>query len=251
MLPLATPDTLRRRRLHDAPAAPLVTCYDAAGARTELSSASFDNAVAKTANLLRDELGLGAGAVVALMLPLHWWQPVWFASCAAVGAVVAVGSDPAQADLAVCAPDEVEAGPGRAGGDRVPAGPVGPAVRRAAAPRRAGPRRGVASARRPVPAHAGRRGPGRRPCCGPATAPCCATATPSPSRHGSPPSAGLDDGGRLLTTADPATADGALAALTASLTVQGSVVLCADPASSGRRRCRGTGHRPEPLSPTV
>lgn len=44
------------------PAAPLVTFYDdATGERVELSARTFDNWVAKTANLLQDELNAGPG----------------------------------------------------------------------------------------------------------------------------------------------------------------------------------------------
>jgi uncharacterized protein (TIGR03089 family) len=52
---------------------PFLTYYDdTTGERTELSFATFDNWVAKTANLLRDGLGLAPGEVVGLDLPDHW-----------------------------------------------------------------------------------------------------------------------------------------------------------------------------------
>ena len=52
---------------------PFLTYYDdPAGERTELSYATFGNWVAKTANLLRDGLGVGPGDVVGLDLPDHW-----------------------------------------------------------------------------------------------------------------------------------------------------------------------------------
>jgi uncharacterized protein (TIGR03089 family) len=55
------------------PTAPLLTYYnDASGDRAELSGATLDNWVAKTANLLADGAGLGAGDVVAVLLPPHW-----------------------------------------------------------------------------------------------------------------------------------------------------------------------------------
>jgi uncharacterized protein (TIGR03089 family) len=97
-------------RIAASPASPLVTGYDdASGDRTELSGTTFANWVAKTANLLRDGLGVQPGDVVAVDLPLHWLLPVWLGACAAVGAVVAPGGDPAEAALAVCGPDGIEA----------------------------------------------------------------------------------------------------------------------------------------------
>ena len=52
---------------------PFVTYYDdSAGERVELSYATFGNWVAKTANLLRDGLGVGPGDVVGVDLPDHW-----------------------------------------------------------------------------------------------------------------------------------------------------------------------------------
>jgi uncharacterized protein (TIGR03089 family) len=55
------------------PASPLLTFYDdASGDRTELSGATLDNWVSKTANLLVDGLGLGNGDTAAVTLPPHW-----------------------------------------------------------------------------------------------------------------------------------------------------------------------------------
>lgn len=52
---------------------PRVTYYDdATGERTELSTVTLANWAAKTANLLRDEFGVGPGATVAVQLPAHW-----------------------------------------------------------------------------------------------------------------------------------------------------------------------------------
>lgn len=52
---------------------PFLTYYDdATGERTELSYTTFGNWVAKTANLLRDGLGVTPGDVVGLDLPDHW-----------------------------------------------------------------------------------------------------------------------------------------------------------------------------------
>jgi uncharacterized protein (TIGR03089 family) len=61
---------------------PLVTWYHGAlGLRVELSRATFGNWVAKTANLLVEELGLEPGDRVALLLPSHWLGPALLAAC--------------------------------------------------------------------------------------------------------------------------------------------------------------------------
>jgi uncharacterized protein (TIGR03089 family) len=61
---------------------PLLTWYHAAaGQRVELSARTFGNWVAKTANLLVDELGLEPGDRVGLLLPSHWLAPVALAAC--------------------------------------------------------------------------------------------------------------------------------------------------------------------------
>lgn len=55
------------------PATPLLTYYDdATGERTEVSTSTLDNWVAKTANMLGDGLGLDEGSSVAVILPPHW-----------------------------------------------------------------------------------------------------------------------------------------------------------------------------------
>ena len=55
------------------PMGPRITYYDdATGERIELSTVTLANWAAKTANLLRDELGAGPGSRVAVLLPAHW-----------------------------------------------------------------------------------------------------------------------------------------------------------------------------------
>lgn len=76
------------------PARPLLTAYDhASGERTELSVATFANWVAKTANLMRDELDVAAGATVAVRLPLHWQAAVWLQAAWELGAAVDLDTD--------------------------------------------------------------------------------------------------------------------------------------------------------------
>ena len=82
----ATPHQLLAEALRRDPARPLVTYYDdATGERTELSVATFANWVAKTANLLRDDLDVQPASTVSLDLPVHWQGAVWLHACWALG----------------------------------------------------------------------------------------------------------------------------------------------------------------------
>jgi uncharacterized protein (TIGR03089 family) len=75
-----------RRALATEPSRPLVTFYDdATGERVELSARTFDNWVAKTANLLVDGLAAAPGGRVALALPGHWQTAVWLFACWSAG----------------------------------------------------------------------------------------------------------------------------------------------------------------------
>jgi uncharacterized protein (TIGR03089 family) len=104
--PTTVPDALAEALRGDS-AAPFLTWIGPEGARTELSLRTYENNVAKAANLLRDDADAGPGAVVALHLPLHWQTAVWFGACALVGATASVGGDPARADVAVLGPDDL------------------------------------------------------------------------------------------------------------------------------------------------
>jgi uncharacterized protein (TIGR03089 family) len=73
-------------RLATDPGGPIITFYDdATGERVELSTATLDNWVAKTANLLVDGLGLGPGDTASIDLPLHWQAVVAVLACACAG----------------------------------------------------------------------------------------------------------------------------------------------------------------------
>lgn len=90
-------------------ARPLITLYDDhTGERTELSVATFANWVAKTANLLRDELGVGPGDDVALLLPPHWQSAVWLVSTWAAGATTSTVGTTERARVAAASPDRVD-----------------------------------------------------------------------------------------------------------------------------------------------
>ncbi len=81
---------------------PFLTWYDdARDQRVELSFKTFDNWVAKVANLLVDELGAGPGDRVAAVLVDHWQTAVVLAACWRAGAgMVAVDPDAGGAALA-------------------------------------------------------------------------------------------------------------------------------------------------------
>jgi uncharacterized protein (TIGR03089 family) len=72
---------------------PFLTWYD--GGRVELSYRTFDNWVAKTANLLVDELGAGPGDRVGALLADHWQTPIVLAACWRAGVGVVVLDPPA------------------------------------------------------------------------------------------------------------------------------------------------------------
>jgi uncharacterized protein (TIGR03089 family) len=105
-----TPADLLHSALAGDPGRPLVTFYDdATGERVELSVATFGNWVAKTANLLQDDLAAQPGDRLALLLPAHWQTAVWLLACFSTGVVAVPGGDPAGADLVVCGPSALDA----------------------------------------------------------------------------------------------------------------------------------------------
>lgn len=86
------------------PAAPLLTYYDArSGERIELSGTTTANWVAKTSNLLVDDLDAGPGTRIRIGLPTHWQSFVWLLSTWNVGATVVDHA----ADIGVSGPDLV------------------------------------------------------------------------------------------------------------------------------------------------
>lgn len=98
------------------PVGPRITYYDdATGERIELSAVTLANWAAKTANLLRDELGAGPGSRVAVLLPAHWQTAAVLFGVWWIGAE-AVLSGPA--DVALCTLDRLdEADAAAAGGE--------------------------------------------------------------------------------------------------------------------------------------
>jgi uncharacterized protein (TIGR03089 family) len=72
------------------PGRPRLTWYGPDGERVELSGAVVGNWVAKTANLLVEELDAGPGTRVVLDLPPHWRTVLWALASWRVGACVVV-----------------------------------------------------------------------------------------------------------------------------------------------------------------
>lgn len=92
--------------LNDNPAGPRITYYDdATGERIELSTATLANWAAKTANLLRDELGAQPGTTVAVLLPAHWQTAAVLFGVWWIGAEVTLSGP---ADIALCTADRLD-----------------------------------------------------------------------------------------------------------------------------------------------
>ncbi|WP_422749049.1 TIGR03089 family protein [Mycobacterium sp. WMMD1722] len=95
--------------LDSDPVGPRITYYDdATGERIELSAVTLANWAAKTANLLRDEMGAGSGSRVAVLLPAHWQTAAVLFGIWWIGAEVLIG-DATGADIALCTRDSLEA----------------------------------------------------------------------------------------------------------------------------------------------
>jgi uncharacterized protein (TIGR03089 family) len=75
----------------DDPGRPRLTWYGPDGERVELSASVLSNWVAKTANLLVDELDAGPGSRVGLALPAHWRTVVWLLGTWSAGACAVIG----------------------------------------------------------------------------------------------------------------------------------------------------------------
>lgn len=95
---------------HDVPALvralaavpePRLTWYGGDGERVELSGRVLVNWVAKTANLLLDDLDLQPGEVVSVDLDAHWRAPVLWLAATYLGAQVTRSGADSQADVLV------------------------------------------------------------------------------------------------------------------------------------------------------
>lgn len=88
------------------PAGPRITYYDdATGERIELSAVTMANWAAKTANLLRDEMGAGPGTRVAVLLPAHWQTAAVLFGIWWIGAEVVLDGE---ADVALCTRERLD-----------------------------------------------------------------------------------------------------------------------------------------------
>ena len=88
------------------PMGPRITYYDdATGERIELSTVTLANWAAKTANLLRDEFGVGSGSRVAVLLPAHWQTAAVLLGVWWIGAEVVLSG---AADVALCTRDRLD-----------------------------------------------------------------------------------------------------------------------------------------------
>ena len=86
----STVPALLRRLVESDSARPLITFYDdRTGERVELSVLSFENWVAKTANLLVDGECAEPGELLSLRLPTHWQGAVWLCAAWSAGLVTA------------------------------------------------------------------------------------------------------------------------------------------------------------------
>lgn len=93
-----SPADLLARAVRRDPGRPFVTYYDLdAGARVELSVATFDNWTVKTANLLADEHSVGPGDDVSVVLGAHWLGLVVVQAVWTVGARVTLRRQPGAA----------------------------------------------------------------------------------------------------------------------------------------------------------
>lgn len=96
------------RRLIAAKAAqPFLTYHDeTTGERVELSYATFDNWLAKTANLVQDDLLAGPGDRITVSARPHWLTAVWLVAPLWAGAVVDPWGETRSAHTAVSGPEE-------------------------------------------------------------------------------------------------------------------------------------------------
>src|SRR4051794_16645267 len=105
------------------PTTPLLTWYDdATGDRTELSGATLDNWVSKTANLLIDGAGLGDGDTVAVLLPPHWQTAAVLLGVSAAGLAADLGGNPQPVEALFTTPDGALAAAAWPTGDRYATG---------------------------------------------------------------------------------------------------------------------------------
>ncbi len=96
-----------RARLGADAARPFLTYLDeTTGERVELSFTTFGNWLAKTGNLIQDDLTAGPGDRVAVSAAPHWLTAVWLVAPMLTSAVVDPWGEPKGAHTAVSGPGE-------------------------------------------------------------------------------------------------------------------------------------------------
>lgn len=107
---ISVPTILSTLRTRQA-TSPALIWYGPGSERIELSGKVLDNWVAKTSNLLVDELDAEPGIRIRLDLPSHWKTLVWALAAWQTGCTVLVGKSPADGtaapDVIVTASQEV------------------------------------------------------------------------------------------------------------------------------------------------
>ncbi|MET8348888.1 MULTISPECIES: TIGR03089 family protein [unclassified Micromonospora] len=99
------------------PTRPLLTWYDdGSGDRTELSGATLANWVAKTANLLVDEVALALGDPAGVLLPPHWQTAAVLLGC--WSAKLSVVDTPGDVDVLFAAADRLDEAQSWSAGER-------------------------------------------------------------------------------------------------------------------------------------
>ncbi len=227
------------------PARPFVTWYDLAdGDRIELSVLTTANWVAKTAGLLRDVLDAAPGSMVSIDLPTHWQGAVWALASWTLGAVLVPPGSPG-VDVAVVGPalltgavpdasEVVGTALHPLGARFTQALPVGVTDFGAEVLARPDAYHSVSPVQSDAAAWSDQSGELRQ-------AELLALGTAR--AH----SLGLRGAGRLLTTANPSTRDGALTGLLAPLSVSGSVILVSNP-EPDRLAALGTQERADVIA---
>ncbi|MBO0677693.1 TIGR03089 family protein [Mycolicibacterium sp. S2-37] len=221
--------------LDSDPVGPRITYYDdATGERIELSAVTLANWAAKTANLLRDEMGAGAGSRVAVLLPAHWQTAAvlfgiwWIGAEALIGAETAGGG----ADVALCTADALDAADAAADGGEIavlsldPFGKPAPDVPF-----------GVTDYATSIRVHGDQIVPERTP--GPALSGRSVDEVLDAARQAAA-TAGLTPGDRVLSTAEWTSADDVVDHLLAVFAVGGSLVQVAHPDATALERRRAT-----------
>jgi uncharacterized protein (TIGR03089 family) len=105
---MSTPGDLWRVAAAAGSGRPFLPFYDdATGERVELSFATTDNWIAKTANLIVEEMCAEPGERIAIWLPIHWQTVVWHLACWNAGVIAAPGADPRNCDHAVADPGAI------------------------------------------------------------------------------------------------------------------------------------------------